>query len=89
MNFSRGILMLAMIIPAILFLFLFSASSCSHTEEVAGFTGGPRIHFEKELVDLGKAKPGQELYIEFYFRNIGDAPLVIDEIATEALIEGC
>jgi hypothetical protein len=88
-NFGRGTFMLAMIIPAIIFLLLFGALSCLHTEEVAEFTGGPRIHFEKEIVDLGKASPGQELYIEFHFRNIGDTPLIINEIATEALVEGC
>ncbi len=62
--------------------------SCSH-EAPLDTIGEPRIAFEKEFINLGKAVPGQEVYAEFRYRNEGDADLVISEVTTEALTEGC
>ena len=52
------------------------------------FTGGPRISFVQDFIDLGKAIPNQQLHAEFHFQNVGDAPLVIYDTTKESL-EGC
>jgi len=73
---------------AVIVLSLFSAASCS-PDAPFDSTGEPRISFEENSIHLGPAHPGQEVYAEFKFHNDGDATLVISEIATESLVEGC
>ena len=67
-------------------LFLFS--SCSSTEIAPAFEGGPRIFFDNDFIDLGEATPNQQLYAEFHFQNVGDAPLVLYG-TTKQVLEGC
>ena len=52
------------------------------------FTGGPRIFFEQDSVYLGEATPEQQMYHEFRFQNVGDAPLVVHD-TTAKVLEGC
>ncbi len=52
------------------------------------FTGGPRISFEQDSVYLGEATPEEQIYYEFRFQNVGNAPLIIYNTFIEAL-EGC
>lgn len=67
-------------------LLLFGASACSSGGDSSG---GPRIQFEQELIDLGTASPGDKLHAEFHFRNAGNETLKIGEITTEVATEGC
>ena len=50
---------------------------------------GARIQFANEIIDLGTAAPGDELEAIFVFRNTGDETLVIGEIDTKSVTEGC
>lgn len=52
------------------------------------FTGGPRISFHEDSVNLGEVTPDQRVEHDFRFRNVGDAPLVIDRVLARTL-EGC
>ena len=48
----------------------------------------PRIYFIQDSVDVGKISPGVALDYTFHFKNVGDAPLVIEGVSARAL-EGC
>ena len=50
--------------------------------------GQPRIFFYEDSVDVGKVPPGVSLAYTFRFQNVGDGPLVIEDVSVEAL-EGC
>ena len=50
--------------------------------------GQPRIVFYEDSVDVGKVPPGASLAYTFHFENLGDGPLVIEDVSVEAL-EGC
>lgn len=63
-------------------------SETSPTSTVPAFSGGPRIFFEEDFIDLGEATPEQKLHAEFRFQNIGDAPLAVYE-TTKEVLEGC
>ena len=67
-------------------LLLLGASACSSGGDSSG---GPRIQFQYELIDLGTAAPGDALHAEFHFRNAGNETLEIHEITTEVATEGC
>jgi len=49
---------------------------------------GPRIHFDTEDVNLGKATPYESISHIFTYQNTGDAPLIINEVKKKTL-EGC
>ena len=53
-----------------------------------GTQGQPRIYFYEDSADVGKVPPGASLNYTFRFKNVGDAPLVIEEVGAQAL-EGC
>ena len=53
-----------------------------------GTQGQPRIVFSEDSVDVGKVPPGASLAYTFHFENLGDGPLVIEDVSVEAL-EGC
>jgi|GEM_PF-2883528 len=94
--YRLSILAVVFFICGVLLLFV----SCSSNEReniqpetssnltIHTFTGGPRIFFEEDIIDLGTGTPDQRFYIEFHFQNIGDAPLVVYETTNEVL-EGC
>ena len=48
----------------------------------------PRISFDEDFVNLGEATPDQQIYYEFRFQNIGNAPLIISG-TSEKTLEGC
>ncbi len=50
--------------------------------------GQPRLSFTQDSVDVGKIPPGVVLDYTFHFKNVGDAPLVIEGVSARAL-EGC
>ncbi len=52
------------------------------------FTGGPRISFDEDSVDLGKVPPEPPVGYTFHFKNVGDKPLVIIDASLQA-VEGC
>ena len=54
----------------------------------ATFTGGPRIYFQVDSVDMGRVRSDALEDYEFHFKNIGDQPLEIVDTSTDAL-EGC
>jgi len=49
---------------------------------------GPRIYFDTEYVSLGEAVPDEQMNHTFTLKNIGDTPLIIDEVKKKTL-EGC
>jgi hypothetical protein len=44
--------------------------------------GRPRLETEPERFDFGEVLPGRSLTKEFSLRNVGDAPLVIEKLAS-------
>ena len=53
-----------------------------------GTKGEPRIYFYEDSVDVGKVAPGDSVEYTFHFKNVGDAPLIIEDAQTRVL-EGC
>jgi len=51
-------------------------------------TAGPRIYFDEDSVDLGKLAPGVSLDYTFHFENVGNEPLIIEDVWARAE-EGC
>lgn len=51
-------------------------------------TGQPRIHFDEDFVDVGRVPSGDSVDYTFHFKNMGDAPLIIEDVSALAL-EGC
>ncbi len=66
---------------------LVGALSCAPAP-VAEFSGGPRIFFDEDSVDMGKVPPEPPVGYTFHFRNVGDKPLVILD-ASLRLVLGC
>jgi hypothetical protein len=56
----------------------------SHKQESVNQYGSPSIVFEKEIHDFGTIREGEEVGTEFWFKNSGDAPLVISNV-----VAGC
>jgi hypothetical protein len=46
----------------------------------AADAAGPRISFEREIVDLGRVPVNQKVTVHFPFINTGDSPLIIDDV---------
>ncbi len=78
----RRILLSILIIGALLL------AACGAPSTAPVFTGGPRISFEQEFIDLGEATPEQRMHAEFRFQNVGDAPLIVYDTIRKSL-EGC
>jgi rhodanese-related sulfurtransferase len=51
-------------------------------------TSQPRIYFDEDFVDVGKVPPGDSLDYTFHFKNVGNAPLIIEDTSARA-IQGC
>jgi len=56
--------------------------------EEASFTGGARIHFERELGDFGIVSQGKSLHQDFQFSNVGDGPLTVEIKSTSCSCAG-
>ncbi len=54
----------------------------------AAFTGGPRIFFAEDSVDLGEVPLDIPINYTFHFKNVGSAPLEILDTRAKALV-GC
>ncbi len=52
-------------------------------------TGQPRLKVDKELVDLGNVRLGQTVEASFMVTNVGDKPLVFEEVPYIEVVEGC
>jgi hypothetical protein len=52
-------------------------------------TGQPRLKVDKELVDLGNVRLGQTVDASFMVTNVGDKPLVFEEVPYIEVVEGC
>jgi hypothetical protein len=52
------------------------------------FSGGPRLHFPVESVDLGQVPFNQHVQYAFTATNAGDAPLNIEDVQVK-MLEGC
>lgn len=72
---------LVLLIPVLLL------AACGPSEAPL-FRGGPRLSPEVTSVDLGEVKVGTETQVRFVLRNVGDAPLIIQE-AVGRVVEGC
>lgn len=48
----------------------------------------PKIHFYEDFVDLGMVPHGEPVDYTFTFKNMGDAPLIVEGASAKAL-EGC
>jgi len=49
-------------------------------------SGGPRINFDKEVIDYGKVRYGETVSEDFVFSNTGDETLVIEKLRSSC---GC
>ncbi len=61
--------------------------SCA-SAPAAEFSGGPRISFDKDSVDLGKVPLDIPINYAFRFKNVGNAPLNIINTSAKVLV-GC
>ncbi len=52
------------------------------------FSGGPRLYFPVESVDLGQVPFNQHVQYAFAATNVGDAALHIDDVQVK-MLEGC
>jgi hypothetical protein len=50
---------------------------------------GPRIVFEQEEFDLGDLPVDQMFMVHFVYRNVGDAPLIVEEEPEVETLAGC
>ena len=55
----------------------------------AAFTGGPRISFDEDSVDIGEVPLDVPINYTFNFRNVGSAPLNIIDTWAKALVGCC
>ncbi len=55
---------------------------------IAKFSGGPRLSFDKDSVDLGEVPLDIPINYAFRFKNVGNAPLNIVDTQSKALV-GC
>ncbi len=65
-------------IVTILFLSVLSISMNAQDETVA--TEGPAFQFEDEVLDYGKIEKGSNGVRVFKFTNIGNAPLIVEQV---------
>jgi len=75
------------LILSVLMLAAVALTACGGASSVPT-QGQPRIFFYEDSVDLGTVPPGVTAHYTFHFRNVGDAPLVIEDVSAKAL-EGC
>ncbi len=69
---------------------LMGALSCaSAPTEEAQFSGGPRISFGEDSVELGEIPSGVQIDYTFRFKNVGDEPLIITDARTKAIVGCC
>ena len=52
------------------------------------FQGGPRLYLPVETVDLGQVPFHKEVSHAFDLRNVGDAPLKVEDVQV-TMLEGC
>jgi hypothetical protein len=52
------------------------------------FPGGPRLYLPVEGIDLGRLPIGPKVSYAFALRNVGDAPLSIEDVQVR-MLEGC
>ena len=52
-------------------------------------TGQPRLKVDKEVVDLGNVSLGRTVEASFLLTNVGDQPLVFEEVPFIEVVEGC
>ncbi|HET7010471.1 MAG TPA: hypothetical protein VFI11_06820 [Anaerolineales bacterium] len=52
-------------------------------------TGQPRLKVDKEVIDLGNVSLGRTVDASFVLTNVGDQPLVFEEVPFIEVVEGC
>ena len=52
-------------------------------------TGQPRLKVDKEVIDLGNVSLGRTVETSFILSNVGDQPLVFQEVPFIEVVEGC
>ena len=72
-------------IISVLLLAALGLTACNNGEPQIG---DPRIHFDQKTVDLGIIPPGDSIDFSFNFTNMGNAPLIIDDVKIKTM-EGC
>jgi hypothetical protein len=58
-------------------------------EPTPAFTGGPRLVFDETSVDFGTVPLNMAVEHTFVYRNVGDAPLVLQGEPQIETVEGC
>jgi hypothetical protein len=93
-NFSPGgksgkrLIAAGLLVTVLISALLLGTLSCV-PGSASGKTSGPSIQFDSDVIDLGTAAPGDDLEAVFVFRNAGNETLVIEQIDTKSVTEGC
>jgi len=70
-------------------VFAFSQSSKPKPTAAIEVSGSPSLKVDKETVDLGKKRLGQQVKVSFQLTNVGDQPLRFTSAPTIEVKEGC
>jgi cell division septal protein FtsQ len=70
-------------------VFAFSQSSKQKPNATVEVSGSPSLKVDKETVDLGKKRLGQQVKVSFQLTNVGDQPLRFASAPTIEVKEGC
>ena len=70
-------------------VFAINQSSKPKPKAAIEVTGSPSLKVDKEIVDLGEKKLGQQVKVSFQLTNVGDQPLRFTSAPTIEVKEGC
>ena len=70
-------------------VFAINQSSKPKPKAAIEVTGSPSLKVDKEIVDLGEKKLGQQVKVSFQLTNVGDQPLRFTSGPTIEVKEGC
>jgi hypothetical protein len=70
-------------------IFAFNQVSKPKPKAVIEVSGAPSLKVDKEKVDLGEQKLGQQVKVSFQLTNVGDLPLRFTSAPTIEVKEGC
>jgi cell division septal protein FtsQ len=70
-------------------VFAINQSSKPKPKAAIEVAGSPSLKVDRETVDLGKIRLGQQVKVSFQLTNVGDQPLQFTSTPTIEVKEGC